>query len=152
MGIFNIFKKKQRKVSKKLNDTECIMVKAKNLKTKEVIELKIFESENKENGDFVLYTEIENQNILASSSYYFDCYQKLRDKLLEKGYGLLCIGSKINAVQSPMASVSDKIYLVEKGQPAKNVQSLYEFCDMEVFPNTEEQNKFNKEWINSLNK
>ena len=50
-----------------------------------------------------------------------------------------------------MASVSDKIYLVEKGQPAKNVQSLYEFCDMEDFPNTEEQTKFNKEWINSLN-
>ena len=126
------------------------IVKAKNLKTKEVIKLKIFESE-KENGNFVMYAEIENQNILSSSSYYFDCYQKLRDKLLEKGYGLLCIGSKINAVQSPMASVSDKIYLVEKGQPAKNVQSLYEFCDMEDFPNTEEQNEFNKEWINSLN-
>lgn len=131
---------------------EYKIVKVKNLKTKEVIELKIYESENKENGNFVMYTEIKNQNILASSDGYFDCYQKLRDKLLEKGYGLLCIGSKINAVQSPMASVSDKIYLVEKGQPAKNVQSLYEFCDMEVFPNTEEQNNFYEEWINSLNK
>jgi len=111
--------------------------------------------ENDENADLIgLSTCVDGLVVSASNSGYFQSYQELRDKLLQLGYGLKCAGSRLNAVQSPMASGSDKIFLVSLGKQAamKDLFSLYEYTDIDIFPDTEEQNAFSQKWFTSLKK
>jgi hypothetical protein len=94
-----------------------------------------------------------DDDIISASNYgYFQAFQEIRDKLLEKGYGLKCAGAMLNAVQSSMASATDKIYMVTLGEQAaqENLISLYEYVDILEFPNTNEQNQFAEKWIYSL--
>jgi len=102
--------------------------------------------------DIVLNTFIGGTCVSASGYGYFAAFQKLRDKLLRKGYGVKCIGAKLNAVQSSMAGSTPKIYLVELGKQAllKDLVCLFDYADISVFPDTKEQNKFTEKWVCSL--
>ncbi len=103
------------------------------------------------NEDFTIETNIDGIEIKSVGYGYFEVYQELRDKMLDLGYGLKCNGSRINAVQSNMMGTSDKIYLVEMGKPAlnKDIVSIWDYAEINEFPNTEEQLKFANRWLDS---
>ena len=103
------------------------------------------------NEDFTIETNIDGIEIKSVGYGYFEVYQELRDKMLNLGYGLKCNGSRINAVQSNMMGTSDKIYLVEMGKPAlnKDIVSIWDYAEINEFPNTEEQLKFANRWLDS---
>lgn len=108
------------------------------------------EAETTEN--IVLSIKINDSIISASNDGYFQAFQEIRDKLLEEGYGLKCVGAMLNVVQSSMASATDKVYIVTLGKQSvrENLTSLYEYANIVEFPNTDEQNKFAEKWIRSL--
>lgn len=128
---------------------EKYYINAINLVSKESILITIIEDEN-ENGNIVLSTVIDNKEYCSCNESYFESFKELKDKLLRLGYGLQCVGAKLNAVQSQMASASDKVYLVELGKQARGILSLYEYSNNEEYPNIEEQNEFFDKWIKSL--
>ena len=96
--------------------------------------------------------QIEGQEICAADYRYLPAYQKLRDMLLKMGYGIKANGSRLNAVQSGMMEATEKIYLVKLGEKAlmKDIVSLYEYAEIDKFPNTEEQTAFCLKWIGSI--
>lgn len=67
---------------------------------------------------------------------------------MELGYGLQCNGSRINAIQSGMMSQCEKIYLVEMGKKAllNQVVCIWDYADIDVFPDTKEQLEFAEKW------
>ncbi|WP_298097027.1 hypothetical protein [uncultured Campylobacter sp.] len=78
---------------------------------------------------------------------------KFRDEILLLGYGIKCNGSLLNAVQSNMMSATDKVYLVELGKKAelKNIVCIWDYAEVNYFPNTKQQNDFVEKWVNNLN-
>jgi hypothetical protein len=102
--------------------------------------------------NIVLTVRIDGDTISASNYGYFQAFQEIRDVLLQKGYGLKCAGAMLNAVQSPMASATDKVYMVTLGKQSalKDLISLYEYIDIDEFSNTNEQNRFFEQWLQSL--
>lgn len=114
------------------------------------IEITADEAETTEN--IVLQCQIDSQEIMVSDYHYFPAYQKLRDKLIKFGYGLLCNGSKLNAVQSGMMGANEKVYLVSLGKQAlpNDIVSLWAYADINNFPNTQEQTAFFTKWCASL--
>lgn len=128
---------------------EEYIVQAKNIKNNSIISLLIRESYD-ENDNIVLSTNLDGSEYMSSDYSYFEAFKKLKDLLLQMGYGLNCLGAKINAVQSEMASSSDKIYLVEMGKQAKGFASLYDYCDNDIYPNKAEQDSYCEKWFNSL--
>ena len=64
------------------------------------------------------------------------------------GYGIKCNGSRINAAQTEMMGATDKVYLVEKGKQAlmKDIVHIWDYADIDIFPNTEQQNIFFEQW------
>ncbi len=102
--------------------------------------------------DVTLSVYIDGEKISASNEGYFQAYQEIRDTLLQKDYGLKCVGSKLNVVQSSMASATDKVCVAALGKQAKqkDLISLYEYVDIDVFPNTKEQNDFAARWNQSF--
>lgn len=124
-------------------------IKAINLVSKDSNLITIIEDEDKE-GNIVLSTVIDNKEYCSCNESYFESFKELKDKLLKLGYGLQCVGAKSNAIQSPMASASDKVYLVELGQQARGILSLYDYSNNEEYPNMEEQNEFFDKWIKSF--
>ena len=127
---------------------EEYIVEAKNIKNNEIIKIKIIV--NDESDNIIIYTNINNIYYTSSDDSYFEAFKKLKDILLEKGYGLNCLGAKINAVQSAMASGSDKIYIVELGKQASGIKSIFDYCDNCSYPNKEEQDLYCKKWKDSL--
>lgn len=123
-----------------------------NLESGDKTEIVICEDEDKETGDFILQTSVDDQELYASDYAYFLAYQKLRDKLLALGYGIQCNGSRLNAVQSAMMAPCAKVYLVELGRQAlmKDVVQIYDYAELTAFPNTEQQNAFLENWVTSL--
>lgn len=119
-----------------------------NIKTE--TELEILADE--ESDDIVLKAVINNREILVSDYNYLSAYQKLRDCVLSMGYGIKCNGSCLNAVQSGMMGSNAKIYLVELGRQAllRDTVSIYDYADINEFPNTQEQKAFLQKWIGSL--
>lgn len=97
-------------------------------------------------------TEIDGIIVSISDQYYLETYQKFRDELLKLGYGLMCNGSRINAIQSGMMGYSEKVYLVEMGKQAlrEQIVSMWEFADIKTFPNTKEQLVYAQQWYESL--
>jgi len=102
--------------------------------------------------DIIFHAVISGQEVSSVNYGYFSAYQQFRDKLLSLGYGIKCDGSRINAVQSGMMGSTDKIYLVESGKQAlmKDIKSIFDYADINEFPDTQEQNIFFNEWCNSL--
>jgi len=123
-----------------------------NAQTERAITIEADEAETTD--DIILNTQIDGVFLSASSHGYFSAFQKLRDKLLQKGYGVKCVGSKLNAVQSPMASATYKVYEVILGEQAtpKNLVCLFNYADISEFPNTAKQNDFFEMWLRSLEK
>ncbi len=71
-----------------------------------------------------------------------------KELLLAVGYGMKCNGSRLNAVQSGMMGATDKVYLVEIGKQAlmKDIVSIWDYADIDIFPDTELQNNFFEQW------
>ncbi|BCK01585.1 hypothetical protein [Anaerocolumna chitinilytica] len=113
-------------------------------------ELEIFAEEDSD--DVVMKTSINNREVFVSDYNYLPAYQKLRDCLLAMGYGIKCNGSRRNAVQSGMMGSNAKIYLVELGRQAllQDIVCIYDYADINEFPNTQEQMAFLQKWITSL--
>ena len=124
------------------------------LNTQSELSLIIEADEAETTDDIMLSTQIENGYLSASNYGYFTAFQELRDKLLQKGYGIKCIGSKVNAVQSPMASGTYKVYesILGKQTAQKDLVCLYDYANINEFPNTKTQNDFFDKWIRSLRK
>lgn len=105
-----------------------------------------------ENGDKIeIHTVVDGIDFFGSDECYLIAYQKLRDKLLELGYGLQCNGSRINAIQSGMMSQSEKIYLVEMGKQAisNQIVCMWDYADIDFFPDTKMQLEFAEKWYES---
>jgi len=133
---------------------ETYTVTAVHLNTQAESSLLIEADEAETTDDITLNTQIDGAFLSANNYGYFAAFQELRDKLLEKGYGIKCVGSKLNAVQSPMASATYKVYEAVLGKQAKQVGliCLYDYADISEFPNTARQNEFFEKWISSLSK
>lgn len=97
-------------------------------------------------------TQINGNVISSLGEYYFETYQSFRDKLLDLGYGLKCNGSRINAVQSGMMGYCEKIYLVEMGKQAagKHIANIWDYANIDEFPNSKEQLEYSEQWYLSL--
>ncbi len=105
-----------------------------------------------ENGDKIeIHTVVDGIDFFGSDECYLVAYQKFRDQLLELGYGLQCNGSRINAIQSGMMSQSEKIYLVEMGKQALSNQivCMWDYADIDFFPDTRMQLEFADKWYES---
>jgi hypothetical protein len=120
------------------------------LKSKTETELEILADE--ESDDIVLKTVINNLEIIVSDCTYLSAYQKLRDYVLSMGFGMKCNGSRCNAVQSGMLGPNPRIYLVELGSQAllRDIVGIYDYADINEFPNTQEQKEYFQKWIDSL--
>lgn len=112
--------------------------------------LEVDEAETTE--DIVIHAFVSEQKIISTNCNYFSAYQEFRDQLFQLGYGIKCNGSRINAVQSGMMGATDKVYLVEMGKQAlmKDVVSIFDYADLNEFPNTEQQLARFEQWRSSL--
>ena len=122
------------------------------LNRKSEIKAVVYANEGDSSDDIILKITSENIVVTVKSEGYFSAYQELRDKLLKKGFGLKCNGSLINANQSAMMTYTPKVYLVEMSKQAltKNIVSVWDYCDINVFPDTKEQNQYIEKWFESL--
>ena len=91
---------------------------------------------------------VDGINFFASDESYLVAYQKFRDELLKLGYGLQCNGSRVNAIQSGMMGACDKVYLVEMGKRAvlDQIACIWDYADIDFFPDTKEQLEFATKW------
>ena len=106
-----------------------------------------------DHGDhFELKTVVDTVEFEAQADDMFSAFQLLRDKLLEAGWGIMCNAARINAVQSGMMTNQDVVYLVEFGKQARteDVHGFWDYCEMEEYVYTEEQEAFRKKWFDSL--
>ena len=106
-----------------------------------------------DHGDhFELKTVVDGVEFEAQADDMFSAFQLLRDKMLEMAWGIKCNAARINAVQSGMMTNQDVVYLVELGKQARNedVHGFWDYCEMEEYVYTEEQEAFRKKWIDSL--
>lgn len=131
---------------------EKYIIVAIELKTRQEQDLEIEADEGETTENIILKTAVNGEHIATLNYVYFSAFQELRDCILELGYGLKCSGSRLNAVQSGMMCATDKIYLVELGKQAynKDIVSIYDYCDIDSFHSTQEQNTFLEKWSNSL--
>ncbi len=109
----------------------------------------VFVSEKDE--DFIIETAVDGMEIKSVGYGYFEVFQDFRDKLIELGYGLKCNGSRINAIQSNMMGACEEIYLAEMGKPAlkEDIVSIWDYVEINEFPDTKEQQAFAKKWLTS---
>lgn len=123
-----------------------------NLNTKEnqVLTIEVDEAETTEY--IVIKVEISGRIVTASNENYLSAYQEFRDKMLDLGFGIKCNGSRINAVQSGMMGGTDKVYLVTFGQKAlmKDVVNMFDYAEIDEFPDTKRQKEYFNQWIGSL--
>lgn len=108
------------------------------------------EVDEAESFDEIIIRTILNEQEITSANYnYLPAYQEFRDKLLVLGYGIKCNGSRLNAVQSGMLGATDKVYLVEMGKQAlmKDIVHIWDYAEIDVFPDTKQQNDFFEKWI-----
>ena len=119
---------------------------ADNVYTDAVIE------EDYADGVTVLRIDIGGETLTGEDDDYFTAFGKLRDSLLEKGFGLCCAGAMLNAGQSGMMAGSDMVYLVRKGEKPTLSDRVWIFEEKEPdsFPDSEAQRKFFEEWLNSI--
>ena len=106
-----------------------------------------------DHGDhFELKTVVDTVEFEAQADDMFSAFQSLRDKMLEMAWGIKCNAARINAVQSGMMTNLDVVYLVELGKQARNedVHGFWDYCEMEEYVYTEEQEAFRKKWFDSL--
>ena len=109
-------------------------------------QVEVDEAETSEN--IVIFAKVGEDEIESANYAYLPAYQRFRDKLLAAGYGIKCNGSRINAVQSGMMEATDKVYLVEMGKQAfmKDIVHIWDYADIDIFPDTEQQKEFFEQW------
>lgn len=131
---------------------EKYVVKIINTETYTESEISIFADEAETTENIILKSYIKGKEICVEDYNYFSAYQKLRDKLLNMNYGIKCKGSQLNAVQSGMMRADSKIYLVQMGKQSlnENIASLYEYSEIEEFPDSKAQNDFFEKWTASI--
>lgn len=112
----------------------------------------VYAAEAETNDNIILKTTINGSELTSESNQYLVAYQILKDKLLQIGFGLKCNGSLINATQSAMMSYTPKVYLVRIGEQAamKDIVNIWDYCDTDDFPTTEQQKLFIQDWFASL--
>jgi len=112
----------------------------------------VYADEAETTDNIILKTTINGSELTSESSQYLVAYQILRDKLLQIGFELKCNGSLINATQSAMMSYTPKVYLVRIGEQAamKDIVNIWDYCDTDDFPTTEQQKLFIQDWFASL--
>ena len=95
---------------------------------------------------------IDGKDFSEKGDDLFSSFQLFRDKLLESGYGIKCNAARINAFQSGMMRDTDVVYLVELGKkPGKeDIHGFWDYCEMNEYPFTEEQEQFRKKWMESV--
>ena len=122
------------------------------LSTKKEIHIPVEVDEAEESENIVIYSKVKYHEVTSISDTYFIAYQEFRDELLALGYGIKCNGSRINAIQSGMMGATDKVFLVEMGKQAlkKDIVNIWDYADIDIFANTQQQNSFFDQWINSL--
>ena len=51
-----------------------------------------------------------------------------------------------------MMSVSNKVYILTLGKPAlkKDIATIFDYAEIQEFPNTREQEEFSQKWLNSF--
>ncbi len=123
-----------------------------NLKTQKEINLEIEADEADTTERIVLHTQMNGEQISASDYNYLPAFQILRDHLLAFGYGIKCKGACLNAIQSGMMGANAKIYLVELGRQAlkADIVDIYDYADLDTFPDTCAQIDFCDKWHDSL--
>lgn len=133
---------------------EKYIVKIVNIENNIESKITIFADEAETSDNIILKSDIKDKKIFIKDYNYFSAYQKFRDKLLEMNYGIKCKDSQLNAVQSGMMRVCNKIYLVNLGQKAlsENIVCIFEYSDMKNFPDTKAQNDFSEKWFASVRK
>lgn len=122
------------------------------LKTQREQQVMIEADEAELTENILIHALIAGQEIEASHSSYLAAYQEFRDKLLHMGFGMKCNGSRLNAVQSGMMSATNKVYLVEMGKKAllKDIVSIWEYADLDNFPDTRQQQSYFEQWSHSF--
>lgn len=112
----------------------------------------VYADEAETTDNIILKTTINGSELTSESNQYLVAYQILRDKLLQIGFGLKCNGSLINVTQSAMMSYTPKMYLVHIGEQAamKDIVNMWDYCDTDHFPTTEQQKLFIQDWFASL--
>lgn len=117
-----------------------------NTKDETIIPVQVDEAETTEN--IVISATVSDTKITSSDYAYLAAYKKFRDELLNLGFGIKCNGSRVNAVQSGMMEATDKTYLVETNKPAqmRDVVHIWDYADIDEFPDTEEQEDFYNIW------
>ena len=103
---------------------------------------------------YELKTVVDGVEFEAQADDMFSAFQLLRDKMLKMAWGIMCNAARINAVQSGMMRDLDVVYLVEMGKPAgmDDVHGFWDYCEMERYVYTAEQEAFRKKWMDSLKK
>lgn len=112
----------------------------------------VYADEAETTDNIILKIMINGSELTSKSDQYLTAYQILREKLLKIGFELKCNGSLINANQSAMMSYTPKVYLVRIGEQAamKDIVSIWDYCDTDDFPTTEQQKLFVQDWFASL--
>ena len=107
---------------------------------------------NQYDDHFELKTVVDGVEFEAQADDMFFAFQLLRDKMLEMAWGIMCNAARINAVQSGMMRDQDVVYLVELGKQARleDMHGFWDYCEMEKYVFTEEQQAFFQKWIDSL--
>ena len=124
------------------------------ISTKKEVPLHVQVDEAEESENIVISAKLLENEIVSSDYNYLPASQDFRDKLLSLGYGIKCNGARLNAVQSGMMGCTDKLYLVELGRQSlkSDIAHIWEYADMEDFPNTEEQAAFYAQWFHHFTK
>ena len=111
-----------------------------------------FVTEDEDRDGVILSASVGGKLFSGRDADYFTAFKKLRDSLLEEGYGMCCAGARVNAVQSGMMAGTDRVYLVSIGKKPvlTNVRGIFDYVDMEDFPDSGEQDKFAEKFYGSI--
>ncbi len=124
------------------------------LNTKEALPAQVEVDEAETTDNITIHAVVVKQDITSSDYNYLTTYQAFRDKLLVLGYGIKCNGSRLNAVQSGMMSATDKVYIVEIGKQAlaKDIVHIWDYADIDTFPDMKQQQDFLELWTSHLSR
>ena len=111
------------------------------------VQVKVDKGETSEN--IAICAKISDREFSSANYNYLPAYQEFRDKLLAAGYGIKCNASRLNVIQSGMMGATDKIYLVEMGKQVqtKDLVHIWDYAEIDIFPDTRQQNAFLEQWI-----
>lgn len=101
--------------------------------------------------NIIIKANVYGSEIVAENYHYLSAFREFQDKMLCLGFGLKCNGARLNAIQSPMMSGTEKVYLVEMGRKAamRDVASMWDYAEIDSFPDSNQQEAFFKKWVGS---